>query len=476
MIEITLKLEKADATPLYIQIYTYIREEIKAGRIDKGTKLPSIRYLSEHLGVSKITVDNAYQQLLVEGYIESRTRSGMYVLSMDETIPNTSARTIASASSTASKSTSLDTSVLGQPIQYDFKYGDIDIKSFNMTLWRKLTAEALNTSDGELLQYGDRQGEIGLRREISKYLRASRGVLCSEDQIVITSGTQSALHLLCDLTEAADKTIAFENPGWQRARMIFEQNQFRTVSIPLDASGLSVTALKKQTSKFVYITPSHQFPTGIVMPITRRQKLLRWAIESDSYIIEDDYDSEFRYNGIPIPALHGLDTSDRVIYLGSFSKLLAPSIRISYMVLPKAILENYQSNLYKFEQTTARLNQEILKLFIANDYFERHIRKMRIVYNKKHAALISAIKTYLGRSFKVIGGNAGLHILLEVSTPLSEAEVIARASDLGVRVYPASHHWVNVPFHQSPVILLGFGGLSPEEITEGIKRLGLIEI
>ncbi len=209
MNEIILKLDKNSDQPLYIQLYTYIREEIKANRIKKDAKLPSIRYLASHLGVSKITVDNAYQQLLVEGYIESRQRSGMYVLEIEESlIPPLSHNKVNICKSLS----------VGR-ITYDFKYGAIDIDSFNFSLWRKLTSQALQSSNGELLQYGNPQGELKLREEIAKYLRTSRGVLCTSEQVIITSGTQNSLQLVCELTDSSNKSIAIENPGWLQANL-----------------------------------------------------------------------------------------------------------------------------------------------------------------------------------------------------------------------------------------------------------------
>ncbi|WP_432666672.1 PLP-dependent aminotransferase family protein [Wukongibacter baidiensis] len=462
MNDIVLKLDKNSEKPLYIQLYTYIREEIKTNRIEKGTKLPSIRYLADHLGVSKITVDNAYQQLLLEGYIESRQRSGMYVLEIEESLLPPSNY---SKANICNLPTHTD-------IAYDFKYGAIDIDSFNFNLWRKLTSQTLQSSNGELLQYGDPQGELKLREEIAKYLRTSRGVLCTADQIIITSGTQHSLQLICELTDPNNKSMAIENPGWLRAKLIFQKNDFRITSIPLDKDGICLESLKKSSSKLVYITPSHQFPSGIVMPIIRRQNLLKWAKNTGSFIIEDDYDSEFRYSGRPIPSLQGLDDSESVIYLGSFSKFLAPSLRMSYMVLPKSFLKTYKDDIYKYEQTTSRIDQYILQLFMTNEYWDRHVRRMRIIYSKKHTVLMNAIKKHLHKNIKLIGGNAGLHILLEIINGMDEDTIIQSSKMAGVKIYPASKYWVNHDVLEYPVVLLGFGGLNHDQINNGIELLG----
>ncbi|CAH2213910.1 MocR-like pyridoxine biosynthesis transcription factor PdxR [Tepidibacter aestuarii] len=462
MKEIILNLQKNSNEPLYIQIYKYIREEITANRIKRGAKLPSIRHLADYLNVSKITVDNAYQQLLVEGYIESRQRSGMYVQHIEEMLITPIEVNKMNICPTPSFN----------HIKYDFHYGTIDTDSFNFNIWRKLTSQVLKSSKVQLLQYGEPQGELDFREEIAKYLRLSRGVLCSSDQIIVTSGTHNSLQLLCELIDYNDRSIAIENPGWSNAKFIFEKNNFEITPIPLDKDGICLKTLKENSSKFVYVTPSHQFPSGIVMPITRRQHLLRWAKNSKTFIIEDDYDSEFRYMGRPIPSLQGLDDDERVIYLGTFSKSLAPSLRMSYMVLPKKLLDKYKQNVSMYEQSTSRLNQKTLQLFMADGYWERHIQKMRKVYRKKYSLLIKSIEDYLNSNVRLIGGNAGLHILLEIRNGMSEDMIIQKTEMAGVKIYPTSKYWMTHSDLEYPIFLIGFGGLSENQIIEGIELLG----
>ena len=353
MIEMMPKLDNTSNEPLYIQLYSYIRDEITSNRIEKGTKLPSIRSLAKHLNISKITVDNAYQQLIVEGYIESKPKSGMYVLEIEQDL----------LSHSKIKEISFKTETNSQNYMYDFNHS-IDALGFDFKIWRKLSAQIFDSSSSELLQSGDRQGEWELRQEITKYLRGSRGVLCTPDQIVITSGTQNSLQLICHLTNYKDKSIAVEDPGWPTARFIFNNNGFKVTPIPLDSHGVSLNHLKRSKSKLLYVTPSHQYPAGIVMPITRRLKLLQWARNTDSFIIEDDYNSEFRYGGKPIPALQGLADSSHVIYLGTFSRSLAPSLRISYMVLPSQFMEKYKESMLLYTQSVSRIHQKILHVVL----------------------------------------------------------------------------------------------------------------
>ncbi|KMT23315.1 PLP-dependent aminotransferase family protein [Clostridium cylindrosporum] len=462
MKEMMINLDKNSNEALYIQLYKYLREEIKSNRIKKGTKLPSIRYLADYLKLSKITVDNAYQQLLIEGYIESRERSGMYVQEIEEMPFNSPKISKMTTSSPLSSNR----------IKYDFHYGSIDTESFDFNLWRRLTSKALKLSNGDLLQYGDHQGELEFREEIVNYLRLSRGVLCSSSQVIITSGTQNSLQLLCELIDNDDKSIAIEDPGWNISRFIFQKNNFKVTPTPLDKDGICLKTLREASPKFVYVTPSHQFPSGVVMPITRRQNLLKWARDTNAFIIEDDYDSEFRYIGRPIPSLQSLDEDERVIYLGTFSKSLAPSLRISYMVLPKKLLDKYKENMSMYEQPTSRLNQKTLQLFMSNGYWERHVQRMRKIYRKKHNTLIKSIEYYLNDKVRLIGGNAGLHILLEIRNGMPEDMIIQKTEMAGVRIYPTSKYWANNNNLDNPVFLIGFGCLSENQIREGIELLG----
>lgn len=456
MDEVTLNLEKKSATPLYMQVYKYLQNEIITKRITAGTKLPSIRQLSRHLKISNITVNNAYHQLLTEGYIESREKSGFYVLEIEKNL------------SAPEKSRLTVRKPVPWNIKYDFSYGNIDTLHFNFNVWRKLTSQLLQPAYRNLLLLGSSKGEIGLRDEISNYLRASRGVLCSPEQIIITSGTESSIQIICDLADSHEKSVAFEEPGWQKVRFAFQKNNFRLTPVPVVKGGIDFSEMKKSSSKFAYITPSHQFPTGEVMPIAKRMEILKWCESNDTFIIEDDYDSEFRYDSSPIPSLQGLDRKGNVIYLGGFSKSFTPSLRISYMILPQKLLERYHDLIFNPIDAVPRLTQKTMELFMKEGYWEKHIRKMRRVYHKKYSALTAAIKEHLSPHVNVIGTNAGLHILLEIKVSISEKMLIEKLKKEGVLVYPTSKYWFAKERDEFPTILIGFAGLSEEEITRGI--------
>jgi GntR family transcriptional regulator/MocR family aminotransferase len=469
MIEITPKLnEQNRIEPLYFQLYQYFKSEIQSGRIPSGVRLPSIRTLSNYLNISRNTVETTYQQLIAEGYVESRPRIGLYVIELESEMILPLSKIDSSQFSLSRK---VSENLSKEQYLYDFSYGKIDLDNFPYSIWKKFTNKCLNDNQRDLLLYGNPQGEIGLRNELAKYLHQSRGVLCSSDQIIIGAGTQQTLSLLCQLIGLNKQSIAMEEPGYDGARAVFENHGFQVKSILLEEDGINLEQLQQDGSKLVYITPSHQFPNGMVMPISKRIKLLQWAEEHNGYIIEDDYDGEFRYHGKPIPSLQGLDPKGNVIYLGTFSKSLLPSIRLSYMVLPETLLKRYLENFQIYEQPVSRIHQKTLQHFMENGYWSRHIRKMRNIYHKKQITILSSIKKIMGQKVEVIGKDSGLHILLKVRNNMSEKELIESAKKVGVKVCPTSRYYINNKNFIVPMILLGFGGLTEDEINQGIKIL-----
>lgn len=322
----------------------------------------------------------------------------------------------------------------------------------------------------DFLTYGERQGEWELRSVLSDYLHRARGVNCSPEQIVIGAGTQSVLQILFRIMKWNHKRFAMEEPGYEGARRVFQQHDIQVVPVPVQKDGLSIRDLIKTQADIVYITPSHQYPMGMIMPISKRIRLLHWAEENEGWIIEDDYDGEFRYRGKPIPSLQGIDEHGRVIYVGTFSKSLMPAIRVSYMVLPKSLLDVYRSSdMYTTAQSASRLHQLTLKLFMESGEWDRHIRKMRTLYRKKHSLLLETIREAMGEHVCVSGEDAGLHIVLHVKSSKSADELVRIAEQAGVKAYSTSKNWIQ---GKPPIpILLGFGGLSFDEIKQGIKRL-----
>ncbi|WP_139693530.1 PLP-dependent aminotransferase family protein [Sporolactobacillus terrae] len=457
--EIIPKLDDRLNEPLYLQLYAYFKREIELAGLPEQTRLPSIRYLADQLALSKTTVQMAYQQLLAEGYLESRPRSGYFVAKMDHPFLNPSAGSMSTI-----KPKQLNRTSEKAP-DIDFFMSSIDVGHFPLNAWRKCEQKLFE--DPSAIGYGAYQGEANLRELLAGYLHRSRGVQCMPEQIVIAAGTPSILVLLYQLIDWKTGRIAMEDPGYQGVRRSLQKRPIQMVPISVEKDGLSIKELTHAPVDAVYITPSHQYPLGMVMPIANRIQLLDWAKKHARWIIEDDYDGEFRYRGKPIPSLQGIDEHNRVIYIGTFSKSLMPAIRISYMVLPPELLGTYRQ--LEWRQSASRLHQQTLALFMRSGQWEQHIRKMRTLYKKKQALLLNEIQSVMGDHCAVSGQDAGLHIVLHVKSKVPAAVLIKKAKSVGVLVYGVSAVR-NKKEHQAS-ILLGYGGLSTEEIKKGIQRL-----
>jgi GntR family transcriptional regulator/MocR family aminotransferase len=464
MLEIVFNLNNENKVPLYMQIYKHIKDEILCGNIPSDSKLPSIRNLCKDLKVSKNTIEAAYEQLIAEGYVKSKNRSGLYVEKIENDF-----NTYKSFSSDSFKEKILET--VYPPVKYDFSSGQIDLSSFPYTQFRKTLTRCVDEYSKELLLYGDHKGDYGLRYEITKYIHHSRGVRCSPEQILISSGTQESLNLLCLILLNLHSSIAFENPSYIGAKDVFKHFNFNITPINLTEDGIDIESLNKSNSNIVYVTPSHQYPYGMVMPISKRLKLLNWANENNGIIIEDDYDGEFRYKGKSIPSLQGLDETERVVYLGSFSKSLMPSLRISYLVLPKCLLNIYEEKYKTYEQPVPRLMQKTLELFMKEGYWDKHLRKSKVLYKKKHEVLINSIMKHLGHNVTIIGADSGLHLLIQVNINLKEEDLIDKALKAGIKVHPTLVNWIKPPADLLPVIFIGFAGIQIEHISDAIEAL-----
>lgn len=474
----TIRLQTDNRVCLYEQIYEHIRKEIREGKLLEGERLPSARSLAEYLQVSRSTVDYAYGQLSDEGYIEAKPCRGYFVSPLEEL-------SVAAEGSRPGEDNREEDE--GTVWEYDFSPYAIDMSGFPFSVWKKITKNILTDANSELFARGGSQGDENLRLTISRYLHSSRGVNCRPEQIIVGAGNDYLLMLLEKIL-GPHRRVAMENPTYARSYRIFQSFSYDIVTVDMDENGMRVRRLEKESADVVYVMPSHQFPSGAVMPIGRRLELLKWAGgEGERYVIEDDYDSEFRYHGKPIPALQASDDGGRVIYLGSFSKSIAPAIRISFMVLPEKLLEKYKRDCSFYSCTVSRIDQSILNEFIQGGYFERHLNKMRKIYRAKHELLLSSLKPFRN-SFAISGENAGLHLLLTAKKGLTEEEMIRSAAKQGVRVYGLSHCMREeeegragetelstagrrVP-EKNGVVLLGFGGLSREQIEEGVSRLG----
>lgn len=467
----TIRLKTDGKICLYEQIYEHIKNEIREGKLLAGERLPSTRFLSEYLQVARSTVDYAYSQLLAEGYIESRPYRGYFVCSMEELLGLEALEKERPDDHGGTEAAVVEEPTVADEIQYDLDFSpyDIDMSGFPFSVWKKITKNILTYESSNLFSRGEAQGDYELRVTISRYLHSSRGVNCRPDQIVVGAGNDYLLMLLEKIL-GRHVRIAMENPTYLRSYRIFQSFAYDIVTVDMDEYGMRVEPLVQNRVRAAYVMPSHQFPTGLVMPIRRRLELLKWAAgASDRYLIEDDYDSEFRFRGKPIPALQASDELGKVIYLGSFSKAIAPAIRVSFMVLPEPLLQAYRRDCAFYSCTVSRIDQSILNEFIRDGYFERHLNKMRKLYRVKHDLLLEELLPFQEK-FTVSGENAGLHLLLTAKGSVSEDELVRRAAVQGIKVYGLSAG-MTVDSPRNTAVLLGFGGLRPEQITEGIRRL-----
>lgn len=463
MNELTISLKQGDKIPLYEQIYEYIKNEIRKGRIKSGEKLPSTRALCQHLEVSRSTVELAYEQLMAEGYIEAQPCRGYFVSDIEGLYQITKAYT---GEITGEKETA-------ESYPYDFTPNGVDLKSFPYNAWRKLSKECLVDDRAELFRLGCPQGEYGLRSAISSYLHQARGVNCTPEQIIVGAGNDYLLMLLCAVLGNGHR-VALENPTYRQAYRLFPNLSYEVCTVDMDGKGMRVDELEKSGADIAFVMPSHQYPLGTVMPIRRRMELLRWAKEAEGrYIIEDDYDSEFRYKGKPIPALQGYDSSGKVIYIGTFSKSIAPAIRMSYMVLPETVCAMYRERCGFISSTVSKVDQLILQKFIEEGYYERHLNKTRALYRGRHDALLLALRE-LDSMVTVSGENAGVHLLLHFQDGRSEEELISLAAEKGVKVYGLSEYYVDgrkTGGNQETIILLGYANMKEEKIKEAVRLL-----
>jgi len=457
--DMMFRLDTKSDKRLYVQIYEYIKSEIRGGRLLSGEKLPSTRILAGNLQVSRTTVDLAYAQLVSEGYLESRPGSGYYVGQIEE---------LYGFSNVFDKDAGAEKKAK-EPYKVDFSTGAIDMSAFPFGTWRKLNKNVLSEDNGSLFALGEPQGDEELRRTISRYLHASRGANIRPEQLIIGAGNDYIVMLLEKLLGKKRK-IALEKPTYSKAYRSFSCFGYDINRIPMDKSGMDIKALRVSGAEIAYVMPSHQYPTGVVMPIGRRQELLKWANEAEGrYIIEDDYDSEFRYKGRPVPCLQSIDRQEKVIYMGTFSKAIAPAIRISFMALPQPLLQIYKEEYQFFSSTVSRIDQKILQQFMEEGHFERHLNRMRKAYRVKHDEMLQLLKPFY-KKFIIQGENAGTYLTLKSMEGKTESELIKLAQRVGVKVYGMSQY-SGIEGEEYHTILLGFGGLSLQQIQEGILLL-----
>ena len=450
-------------TPLYEQIYLAIKRDIEDGKISFGEKLPSTRLLAANLNVSRFTVDLAYDQLVSEGYIQARAGSGYFVCDLSNLFMRKS----------DGRSPEKETVRQAEDrprVRIDFSPFAVDSVHFPYNIWKKRNREVRDDAE-DLLSAREAAGDRGFRETIASYLYHARGVHCTPDQILIGAGNEYLLLLLVQLL-GKNCSVVMENPTYLQAYEVFRHTGCQVHVAATDEDGLLRDELDRCSANVVYVMPSHQFPLGTVMPLARRQELLEWAAEApERYIIEDDHDSEFRYIGKPISSLQSRDQNDCVIYFGTFSKSISPALRMSYMVLPRHLSERFFGNFAFYSSTVPTQSQLAVRRFMETGDFGRHLNRMRRIYKAKHDFLLRELKK---RPWvcKIRGENAGLHLVVEVTCGCSEDELLALALQQGVRIYSMNSYRIRAAEQREPVtLLLGFGGLSEEELSEGLAVL-----
>ncbi len=447
-----LMLNTDSVTPLYQQLYLAIKSAIEAGHLAKGDKLPSIRKLSQDLKLSCTTVESAYQQLCVEGYICPRPQRGYFVLA--------SLRKDAERQNPPLVSAQPESEAR---IRYNFGSDCVDSENIDIKIWRRHIRDVLNRQE-VIASYGEHQGEQVLREALSAYSYGVRGVIALPEQIVIGAGTQPLLSILCGLLNGHGSPVAMEEPGFLQAEQVFADCGVEVLHLLADDGGISMEALKACGAKLLFISPSNRVQTGASLPMSRRFELLNWAKESGGIIIEDDYNGELRYKARPIPAMQGMDTSRSVVYIGSFSKLLLPSVRIGYMALPPALMERYRARANRYNQTASKIEQLALSSYVKSGQLERQLRRLRKLYAAKSAALITALKNAFGNKIDILLQETPLCLMLTVKTEKSARELCALSEQNGVRIMP-------IEDSGQTKIMLGFAGIPLGDIDAAVDCL-----
>jgi GntR family transcriptional regulator/MocR family aminotransferase len=469
-----IPLERGNRTPLWRQIYARLRARILNGAYGAGVPLPSSRALAEELSVSRTIVVLAYEQLHAEGFVTGRGGSGTFVSEqLQHQRPQCEQPPVRMPLSRFGQAaeTARSRVALVRPralrFRYDFTHRR-NITTFPFEAWRRVLIRKARETPYRQLDYGSAAGSDALREAVAAHLRRARGMNCDATQIVIVNGSQQALDLATRvLLETGDRAV-IENPHYQGTREILQAAGAEIVPVSVDEQGLSTAALPKR-ARMIVVTPSHQFPTGAVLPLDRRLALLDWAKRANAAIIEDDYDGEYRYEGQSVEPLQSLDAEGRVVYVGTFSRTMFPSIRLGYLVAPRALAPVFAAAKWLCDRHTRTLDQETLAAFIESGAYERHIRKTRKALAERRDELIEAIGTYFGESVRMTGQNAGSHVVIWPVRNVSEAAVLRKAESAGIGIHPIGGYFLGSP--RRPGFLLGYAGLTRREIREGIRGL-----
>lgn len=477
---LTYSFENIGSDFLYEHLYKCIKQDILDGKLTAETKLPSKRNFAKQLGISVITIENAYQQLMAEGYLYSLPKKGFFVsdlaLSLNKGVQS---QNVNLANPSATKNNKVSTiKQINQTLPVssndiaNFTYNQIDTSQFPFTIWAKILRDTINDKQEELITASPYGGIKPLREAICNHLQEFRDMHVLPEQIIVGAGTEYLYTLLIQLL-GMNLTYAVEDPGYNKIAHIYEKHNITCKHIPMDENGISVNALNKSGASILHISPSHHFPTGRITPISRRYELLGWASEKkDRYIIEDDYDSEFRMIGKPIPALLNIDMSEKVIYMNTFSKTLAQTVRISYMVLPLSLAKRFKDEMSFYSCTVSNFEQYALAEFISAGYFEKHLNRVRNYYRKKRDLLLNKLKnSKLNPYIKIMEEDAGLHFIIEIKTNISDDEMCKKALQKGLKLAALSDYYYDKQLAIHHRFIINYSSISEEHMDFAIETL-----
>jgi GntR family transcriptional regulator/MocR family aminotransferase len=475
-----LPVDRRSSVPLYRQLYDGFRTAILERRLRAGQRIPSTRALALELRISRLPLLNAYEQLVAEGYLVSRTGSGTFVASVPAKAPPANRAAARTKPVRGRRPVSRDTDFLlaGGTEPWlggwgAFRVSEPAVDRFPHETWSRLVgrhARMQRTRPGNL-RYGDAMGHAAFREAVASYLRTARAVRCEADQVMAVSGSQQALQLIARVLVDPGSAVWVEEPCYAGARAVLRLRGARLVPVPVDDEGLVVSAGIAHCAKAsaAYVTPSHQYPLGMVMSVSRRLQLLDWARRSGAWIVEDDYDSEYRYGSPPIASLQGLDSDSRVLYVGTFSKVLFPSLRLGYVVVPRDLVGRFAAVRDATDIFPATLPQAVLADFIREGHFARHLRRMRALYAERRAALVSGLREELGGALEPVGDEAGMHLVARLASGIDDRPAAARAARGDVWAMPLSSCYLGRAERKG--FVLGFGGTSRAEISRGVRGL-----
>ena len=469
---LTYDLEKRGELPRYDYLYRCIKGDILSGRLGPGERLPSKRALAAHLGTAVATVENAYAQLLAEGYLVSRQRAGYYVAQVESRAGG--------ACPAEAGTCGADAGPWGErrggeapprPWLLDLRGSGGGIEGFPFSVWARLTRRVLSERGPALLRAVPHSGVPELREALARHLYELRGIRARPEQIVVGAGAEYLYNLLVQLL-GRERGYGLEDPGYSRAWQVYALNGARCRSLPVDGQGVPPEAFEGTDLQVLHLSPNHQFPTGAVTPIPRRQAMLRWAGTGDRYLIEDDYDSEFRFSGRPIPPLQSIDQGGKVLYLNTFSRTLAPSLRIGYLVLPPALVGLYREKLGFYACTVPAIEQHTLALFLSEGYFESHLNRMRVFYRGRRDRVLEAVQdSHLAGRCHPLREEAGLHFLLELDTDVPDRELARRGEEAGLRLSFLTDYQRQEGSAPAHTLVVHYPALAPEGLGRGLEAL-----